>query len=133
MLQNLSNEHALSGSADTLDTIDGIKRELEQIQYLKTNGAILRSKLSNIEYGERNNSYFLSLEKKNAVKKIIRALKLDNDCIIYDKQEIQNELVKYYSGLYSDDTNLNDKNFSDFIQEGPTLNEFEQSVCMKVK
>ena len=30
MLQNLSNEHALSGSADTLDTIDGIKRELEQ-------------------------------------------------------------------------------------------------------
>ena len=60
----LSNEHALSGSADTLDTIDGIKRELEQIQYLKTNGAILRSKLSNIEYGERNNSYFLSLEKR---------------------------------------------------------------------
>ena len=54
---------------------------------------------------------------------------MDNDCIIYDKQEIQNELVKYYSGLYSDDTNLNDKNFSDFIQEGPTLNEFEQSVC----
>ena len=129
MLQNLSNEHALSGSADTLDTIDGIKRELEQIQYLKTNGAILRSELSNIEYGERNNSYFLSLEKKNAVKKIISALKLDNDCIIYDKQEIQNELGKYYSGLYSDDTNLNDKNFSDFIQEGPTLNEFEQSVC----
>ena len=32
MLQNLSNEHALSGSVETLDTIDGIKRELEQIQ-----------------------------------------------------------------------------------------------------
>ena len=64
MLQNLSNEHALSGSADTLDTIDGIKRELEQIQYLKTNGVILRSKLSHIEYGERNNSYLLSLEKR---------------------------------------------------------------------
>ena len=64
----------------------------------------------------------------NAVKKFISALKLDNDCIIYDKQEIQNELVKYYSGLYNNDANLNDKNFSDFIHEGPTLNEFEQSV-----
>ena len=37
--------------------------------------------------------------------------------------------MKYYSGLYSDDTNLNDKDFSDFIQERLTLNEFEQFVC----
>ena len=62
-LDNLSNEHTLSGSADILEVMDGIKKELEQIQYLKTKGAMLRSKLSNIEYGERNSAYFLSLMK----------------------------------------------------------------------
>ena len=36
---------------------------------------MLRSKLSNIEYGEGNSAYFLSLEKVNAERKTIIAFK----------------------------------------------------------
>ena len=94
-LDNLSNEHTLSGSADILEVMDGIKKELEQIQYLKTKGVMPRSKLSNIKYGERNSAYFLSLEKVNAERKTIIALKKDNNNTIYDQSYTPSQWGNY--------------------------------------
>ena len=80
----------------------------------------------NIEYGERNNSYFLSLVRSHIT---ITVLKLDDNSLVYDTQKIKKELVKYYSGRHSRDTPLNDEDVDDFIQEGPILNNMEQTMC----
>ena len=58
-------------------------------------------------------------------------MKTDNNNTIYDQSKIQNELVKFYKKLYSDDILTNDVDYYDFLKfnERPTLSEFEQALC----
>ena len=63
----LQQQYNLNNETAVLEEISILKKELENIQTAKTNGAIIRSKVKNIEEGERNTAYFLTLEK-NVVK-----------------------------------------------------------------
>jgi hypothetical protein len=51
--------------------INDIEKELEQIYIQKAKGAQIRSREKWVELGEKNNSYFLGLEKQRQVRKSI--------------------------------------------------------------
>jgi hypothetical protein len=54
-----------------------------------------------VELGEKNNSYFLGLEKMGQTKKSINNLKDENGYIICEQTELLKELKRYYEQLYS--------------------------------
>ena len=58
-LDRLNNRLSNMHSPEILEEIDIAKRELEKIQTIKTNGAIVRSKMIKLEEGEKNSAYFL--------------------------------------------------------------------------
>jgi hypothetical protein len=49
-------------------------KELEQIYEQKAKGGQIRSREKWVEFGEKNNAYFLGLEKKRQIKKSITKL-----------------------------------------------------------
>ena len=87
-------------SEDNAEQTALLKSELETIIQMKTEGAILRSKVQWAEEGERNTSFFLNLERHNAENKIIQQLKVENNTIT-DSESILIELQLFYKKLYS--------------------------------
>ena len=49
-----------------------------------------------MELGEKNNSYFLGLEKKRQAKKSINKLKDENGDIICEQTKLLKEIKRYY-------------------------------------
>lgn len=83
--------------------IQGIQAELEELTLFRAQGAILRSRANWIELGERNNAYFLNLEKHNFNKKTITQLREQStDSIVSDPTEILRILNRYFSNLYKE-------------------------------
>ena len=63
-------------------------------------GLIVRSKIQWYEEGESSTKYFLNLEKRNACRKHIKKLKLENNKDITDPEEILSESRNFYENLY---------------------------------
>ncbi len=66
----------------TFNNYSLIKDEYEKINLEKTRGTMIRSRVKDIEYGEKNTKYFLNLEKKNSETKHIRNLLVDGKIIL---------------------------------------------------
>ena len=54
-----------------------------------------------MEYGEKNNSYFLGLEKQRQIKKSINKLIDENNEKITDQMHILSTIKSYYEKLYT--------------------------------
>ena len=80
---------------------ESAKADLEKINDYVPSGAIFRSKVRWYEEGEKNTSYFLSLEKRNKAKSHIRKIINTNDAEITDEKMILKEISNFYSNLYS--------------------------------
>lgn len=79
--------------------INNLKSHLDNIYLEKAKGAFIRSRARWIEEGEKNSSYFFSLEKQRQTKKKIQKLNING--IIVDNQKEVNENIKvFYSNLY---------------------------------
>ena len=78
-----------------------IEKELEQIYNQKAKGAQIRSREKWVELGEKNNSYFLGLEKQRQVKKSISKLLDENNKVIKELGKILNTIKDYYEKLYT--------------------------------
>ena len=74
---------------------------MEKINDYIASGAIIRSKVRWYEEGEKNTSYFLSLEKRNKAKSCIRKIIKTSDEEITDEKMILKEINNFYSHLYS--------------------------------
>ena len=98
-------------------SIDEILCELEKISILQTKGAMLRAKSKWNEEGERNTSYFLSLEKKNGQDKSILYLKEDNDDFITERSQVSAKIFNFYKSLYSSTSNVDREKEKYFLNE----------------
>ena len=67
------------------------RARLEKIMALKARRTILRSRARWHEQGERNNKYFLNLEKRNHSRKLVSKLKLQNGSVITNQFDILEE------------------------------------------
>ena len=76
-----------------------LQNRLDGIYLEKAKGAFVRSKAKWIEQGEKNSSYFYSLEKRRQTKICITKLN-QNGNIIQDTKKITEEECQFYSNLY---------------------------------
>jgi exonuclease III len=78
-----------------------VNEDINNIVEEKTRGAIIRSKITWYEEGEKPTKYFLNLEKRNFNRKVMNRLQLSNGTIIKDKDSIMQEQANYYKTLYT--------------------------------
>ena len=109
--------------------LENLKIEYEKEYEYITRGAITRSRASWYEKGEKNNKYFLNLERNNKRKSTIRKVEFADGNVTTNPKKIMDELYSFYSDLYRE-TNQSEINqscpFLDFI---PRLSPEMQQLC----
>ena len=85
---------------------DKISRR-DKINEYKTKGCIIRAKTKWYNEGEKNNKYFLSLERRHYNHKTFRLLKKDDGNNLYTDKDILNETKTFYKKMYTT-THLSD-------------------------
>ena len=83
-----------------LIAIENKQKALENLRKVKVQGIITRSRVRWIEEGEKPTKYFLSLEKRNFINKMIPMLCTENNTLITDQKEILNEVKGFYFNLH---------------------------------
>lgn len=129
-LKTLQQEYNNAGGIERLEEMNQLKKQLEGFHTMKTNGAIIRSKIKNIEMGERNTAYFLSLEKKNNEVKSITHLRQPDNSVISGKDEISKALSTFYESLYSEIDVDKEFDDSEFVpSENIKLLDVDKNLC----
>ena len=102
-LQDLSSHRdSLDITDESLDKrMNDIEKELEQMYNQKAKGAEIRSTKKWVDLCERNNSYFLGLEKQRQVKKSTNKLLDENNNVIKEQGEVLSTIKDYYEQLYT--------------------------------
>ena len=93
----------------------------------------IRSKARWMEFGEKSNKYFLSLEKCHRSKNSINCFQNKQGILIHNQKKILNKLANYYENLYFDNEQCDENNCYDFVTELnlPTITEEECKECDK--
>ena len=97
----------------------------------KIEGTIIRSRARWHEYGEKSNKYFLSLEKRNNVRKHVRKLCLSG-VITTDRKKVLEASSDFYKNLYSSQGNVSqndDLNMFLRNSNNPRLSEEQKASC----
>ena len=105
-----------------------LQAEYDQLYDYITQGAIVRSRATWYEKGEKNNKYFLNLEKSNKNKSCLRKILKSDGTIAVDPKTIMSELEFFYSNLYKEN-NSHSSSFLEDLKEVPTLTEELRMVC----
>ncbi|KAL9987009.1 hypothetical protein ACROYT_G001243 [Oculina patagonica] len=111
-----------------------VKLELKNLSERKTKGAIIRSRVRWYEHGERNNKYFVNLEKRSHNRKHIAKLKTDKNEYLVEPNKILLEMEHFYKTLYTSQLpevstfNEPSKRFLN-PEMVPKLNAEQQSIC----
>ena len=100
-IDNLEKSINSSTSEVTMAHYTSLQSELESIYDQRAKGAVLRSKVNEVEYGEKNSKYFLNIEKNNYKAKHIKKLITENGEIISTQSAILSYQQKYYTDLLS--------------------------------
>ena len=108
-----------------------LKREWEDLQQLKTEGAIIRSKVDWAEHRERNSNFFLNLERKNYNLKYIKKLIVNNSVELIKPAEILEEEKQFYKKLYMSNGCWCPTAGDDFIftENIPQLKDPDKKIC----
>ena len=124
-IYDLEQRNDTYNDMDIEEQLRETKAEFNKLIEEKTKGAMIRSKATWCEEGERPTKYFLNLEKRNSNNKTISKLLLDNGSIITNTEDIINAQKEFYNKLYTtslqDDTAENFENFTRNL-EIPALN-----------
>ena len=128
-VKHLENTYSLTPNNENFNLLEDAKTELEKEYDYITEGSIVRSRARWYEKGEKNNKYFLSLEKINKKKSTIKILKKNDDVILKNAHEIQNEIKAFYVNLYSK-REVDNRNVEYFLKEGlPQLLPDQKLIC----
>lgn len=76
------------------------QKEIEDIRMKKLKGQCIRSKVKWIEEGEKPSRYFVSLESRNYISKLIPKIEKEDGTICTDQFDILNESKLFYENLY---------------------------------
>ena len=93
-------------------------------------GTLIRAKIKWSEMGEKNNKYFLNLEKRNYNSKYIKKLVCNNKSIT-NPELILNEEMRFYKNLYTSKIKTEQTNTQDFLvhTKVPKLDDVEKIMC----
>ena len=105
-------------------------------------GIIIRSRCQWYEKGERSNSFFLGLEKRNYLSRLVSCLKVEGKAV-YKQEEIMNCLVQHYrevfcrrdnipfnkdTYLHCSDKNVLSEQEKNYLERPIELEELEQTL-----
>ena len=143
-------EKELTEEIDTLDKIINsspsqevivrfsvLQSELEKIYDYRSKGTILRSKVNEVEYGEKNSKYFLNLEKNRYETKHVKKLLTQSGSSISSPKEILKYEEQFYKELFNSKFDPSDSERTDdttkFFQNLniPELSENYRNSCEK--
>ena len=116
-----------------LSTIAKTQSDLSCFVEKIARGAAIRNRTRWMEFCEKSNKCFLSLEKWQRGKKSINSLQNKQGILIHNQKKILNELANYYKNLYLDNEQNDENNCYDFVTELnlPTITEEECKECDK--
>ena len=87
-------------SKENLEELECLQAEYDQLYDYITQGAIIRSRATWYELGEKNNKYFLNLEKSNKKKSSVRKIVTRDNKLTNNPKKIMDELESFYANLY---------------------------------
>ena len=115
-----------------LDVLEQKKRELENIRQKRLKGSIIRSRARWVEEGEKPTRYFLNLENRNYVSKIIPKLEKENNITLTKQEDILEEVKSFYENLFKEENinyvnTVDHNNLEEWLRETniPKLNQIE--------
>ena len=97
-----------------------------------TQGAIIRSRATWYELGEKNNKYFLNLKKSNKKKSSVRKIFTRDSKLTNDPKKIMDELESFYANLYDGSSrplDLTTPMFLDISMGFPALTDDLRKIC----
>ena len=114
---------------NNIDTLESKKSELELLRQTKLDGMLIRSKAQYIEEGEKNSTYFSSLEKRNYIEKSIVLIEREDNSIITEPDLIKTEVKSFYENLYSSrESSLVNTDLNALITDCPKLDDSERDA-----
>ena len=93
-----------------LNDLEILQTDYDRMYEFIAQGAIVRSRVTWYEYGEKSNKYFLNLENSRKKKSCIRKLNTENDKSTSNPKEILNEIQSFYANLYNKKVDHSDEN-----------------------
>ena len=111
---------------ETLEKYEAAKDKLKKIHDTRGKEAIFTSKTKWFEQGEKPTKYFFNLEKNNYEKKLIREVKSENDEVISNFVQVNKEIEKFYSKMYT--SKINGNNTSDDSQHNNNTHKFIEGL-----
>ena len=101
-INQIQSELQANANPENLRRLEDAQQSLEDLRKPKIQGFITRSRVKWFEEGEKCTKYFLSLEKRNAIRNTIQSIKIDGH-IVTDKEKIlqhfsENLKKKYTKG-----------------------------------
>ena len=119
-------------NSGNLEELECLQTEYDQLYDYITQGAIIRTRATWYEMGEKNNKYFLNLENSNKTKSSVRKILTTDGALTSDPKKIMNELELYYSNLYDGRGSADMHTISLFINDltnVPFLADEKRNVC----
>ena len=112
---------------DDINILEEKKSALSELRKVKTEGVMLRSRCRYEELGEKPSGYFLNLENRNFMEKVITKLVDINGEEYSNSADILNLQKQYYNDLYKDNINIDDVPISNLIGENSCKLDNEES------
>lgn len=97
---NFQEMAQLSGNQAYIDSLFLKKTALSDLQEMKAQGALVRSRFKIVEQMDVPSKFFFSLEKKNGQKRFIHSLISESGSLLSDPKEIRERAVSFYEKLY---------------------------------
>ena len=94
---------ATDPSEPNLEVLEDLKMKYDSHFDYIAKGAIIRSRASWYEKGEKSNKYFLGLESHRGTKSCIRGMFSSDGNLTTNPMKIMKEIEKFYSDLYAAD------------------------------
>ena len=105
-------------SPENMNKLEVLKTEFELQNDYITQGAIIRTRATWYEQGEKSNKYFLNLENSRSKKSSIRKIFKEDESLTSNLRVIVKELHSFFSDLYKKRVNENSETLTDsFIKD----------------
>jgi len=103
---NLESKLA-NGETNVMQDLVALKEEYDNIQNVKAQGSVIRSKAKYAEYGEKNTKFFFNLEKRNYDAKHIKSLITEHG-IVSEPDKVLEAEKEFYCNLYTEKVDRSD-------------------------
>ena len=103
LLKKCEEDCSVSPSPENIGKLENIRNEYELFYEHLSRGAIIRSRATWFEQGEKSNKYFLNLETYKKSKSCIRKVFTEDGFLTSDFKRIMKEVEAFYSSLYKRD------------------------------